>query len=237
MTRIFLHPIPIRIWHWVNALAFIILILTGAQIKLGNAIHFFSFHTAVKIHSWLGWILVFNYFIWVIYYFSTGNIKIYIPPLNRPVEYAKKALRQAKFYGWGIMVGDENPHHSTFENKFNPMQQVSYLMIMVALIPLQLITGMLLWDPKLFEPIVNIAGGLQIVDLIHVFLWIFFSAFIIVHFYLATLGHTPMAHIIAMFTGYEELHDDHGHGHGHGEEHGHEKEHQDSHGHGESHSH
>jgi hypothetical protein len=65
--------------------------------------------------------------------------------------------------------------------------------------------------------------------MIHVFLWIFFSAFMIVHFYLATLGHTPMAHIIAMFKGYEELHEEHsnghdeghGHGGGHGEEHGH----------------
>ena len=30
----------------------------------------------------------------------------------------------------------------------------------------------------------------------------------IVHFYLATLGHTPMAHIIAMFKGYEEIHEE-----------------------------
>jgi thiosulfate reductase cytochrome b subunit len=223
MKRIYMHPLPIRIWHWVNAFAFILLILTGAQIKLGNALHFFSFHTAVKVHSWLGWLLVFNYFIWVVYYFVTGNIKIYIPPLNHPIEFGKKALNQAKFYGWGIMVGDENPHHSTFYNKFNPMQQVSYLMIMVALIPLQLITGLFLWDPHLFGPVVNLIGGIQIADLIHIFLWIFFSAFIIVHFYLATLGHTPMAHIIAMVSGYEDEHDDHGNEHG--EEHGHKEGH------------
>ena len=43
-----MHPLPIRIWHWVNAFAFILLILTGAQIKLGNALHFFSFQTAVN---------------------------------------------------------------------------------------------------------------------------------------------------------------------------------------------
>jgi thiosulfate reductase cytochrome b subunit len=98
---------------------------------------------------------------------------------------------------------------------------VSYLMIMVAIIPLQLITGLFLWDPKLFGPVVNLIGGIQIADLIHILLWIFFSAFIIVHFYLATLGHTTWAHIIAMVSGYEDEHDDHGHGHG--EEHGHEE--------------
>jgi thiosulfate reductase cytochrome b subunit len=212
MKRIFLHPLAVRIWHWMNALGFIILIITGAQIRFANVAHLFSFETAVKVHSWLGFILLANYFIWLVYYLATGNIKIYIPPLNHPIEFAKKALVQAKFYGWGIMVGDENPHHSTFDNKFNPMQQVSYLMIMVALIPVQIITGLFLWDPHLFGPVVNLIGGIQIADLIHVLLWIFFSAFIIVHFYLATLGHTPMAHIIAMFSGYEEEHEERPHG-------------------------
>jgi thiosulfate reductase cytochrome b subunit len=221
MKKIYLHPLPIRIWHWVNALGFIILILTGTQIKLGNKINLFSFETAVDIHSWLGFILLANYFIWLVYYLLTFKIKIYIPPLHHPIEFAKKALRQAKFYGWGLMVGDENPHHSTADNKFNPMQQVSYLMIMVALIPVQIITGLFLWDPNLFGPVVNLIGGIQIADTIHILLWIFFSAFIIVHFYLATLGHTTWAHIIAMFSGYEEEHEEHGHE----EEHGHSTSH------------
>jgi thiosulfate reductase cytochrome b subunit len=222
VKKIFLHPLPIRIWHWVNAAGFIILILTGAQIR--NIVNLFSVETAVEIHSWLGFVLLANYFIWFFYYMLTLNIKIYIPPLHHPIEFAKKAIRQAKYYGFGIMVGDQNPHHSTFDNKFNPMQQVSYLMIMTLLIPVQIITGLFLWNPKLFSPVVNIVG-IQIIDAIHVLLWIFFSAFMIVHFYLATLGHTPLAHIISMFTGYEEEHngheEEHGHEHGHAEEHGH----------------
>jgi thiosulfate reductase cytochrome b subunit len=223
MKKVYLHPLPIRIWHWVNALAFIILIVTGAQVRFGNVMHLFSFETAVTIHSLTGFILVGNYFIWLVYYLLTGNIKIYIPPLNHPVEFAKKAIVQAKFYGGGIMVGSHNPHHSTPDHKFNPMQQVSYLMIMVLLIPLQLITGLLLWDPKLFSPVINLVGGIQVIDIFHVLLWIFFSAFIIVHFYLATLGHTTWAHIIAMFTGFEEEEEEEGHGHG--EEHSHSHSH------------
>src|SRR4030043_775920 len=193
MKLIYLHPLPIRIWHWVNAAGFIVLILTGANIR--GIVNLFSVETAVEIHSWLGFILLANYFIWLLYYLLTLNIKIYIPPLHHPIEFAKKALRQAIFYGYGLMVGDQNPHHSTPDNKFNPMQQMSYLMIMTVLIPVQIITGLFLWDPKLFGPVVNLIGGLQIADTIHILLWIFFSAFIIVHFYLATLGHTPLAHI------------------------------------------
>src|SRR3972149_1265219 len=217
MKRIYLHPLPIRIWHWINALGFVLLILTGANIR--NIIRIFSVETAVEVHSWTGFILIANYCIWLFYYLLTLKIKIYIPPIHRPIEFAKKALTQAKFYGWGIMVGDQNPHHSTPDHKFNPMQQVSYLMIMALLIPVQIITGLFLWDPKLFSPIVNLVG-IQIVDTVHVFLWIFFSAFMIVHFYLATLGHTAFAHIIAMFTGFEEEEE-----HGHGEEHGHSHSH------------
>ncbi|MEW6066902.1 MAG: cytochrome b/b6 domain-containing protein [Nitrospirota bacterium] len=221
MKRIYLHPLPIRIWHWVNELCFVLLILTAIQMRFGNVIHLFSFETAVQIHSWLGFALLANYSIWFIYYIITGKIKIYIPPLHHPIEFVKKAIHQAKFYGFGIMVGDQNPHHSTPDHKFNPMQQVSYLMIMAVLIPVQIITGLFLWDPQLFAPAVNLLGGIQIIDLIHVGLWIFFAAFMIVHFYLATLGHTPMAHIIAMFTGYEEEHEEHGHGEEHGHSHSH----------------
>jgi thiosulfate reductase cytochrome b subunit len=224
MKKIYLHPLPIRIWHWVNAGAFIVLIVTGAQVRFGNVLHLFSFETAVNIHSWTGFILIANFFIWLVYYLVTRNIKIYIPPLHHPVEFAKKAIRQAKFYGFGIMVGDHNPHHSTPDNKFNPMQQVSYLMIMVLLIPLQLVTGLLLWDPKLFSPVVTLVGGIQVIDILHVLLWIFFSAFIIVHFYLATLGHTTWAHIIAMFTGFEEEEEEE-EGLGHAEEHSHSHSH------------
>lgn len=213
MKKVYLHPLPVRIWHWINAVGFIILIITGIQIRYSNIINLFSFETAVDIHSWTGFILLPNYFTWLLYYLLTFKIKIYIPPLHHPIEFTKKALRQAKFYGWGIMVGDQNPHHSTPDNKFNPMQQVSYLMIMAALIPVQIITGLLLWDPKLFSRFVNLIGGIQIVDLIHVLLFIFFTSFIIVHFYLATLGHTTFAHIKAMFTGYEEEEEEHGHSH------------------------
>ncbi|MEN2985843.1 MAG: cytochrome b/b6 domain-containing protein [Thermodesulfovibrionaceae bacterium] len=210
MKKVYLHPLPVRIWHWINAISFIILIITGAQIRFGDTLGLMSFETAVDIHSWLGFILLANYFIWLFYYLFSGKLfKIYIPPFWKPVDFIKRSIKQARYYGYGIMVGDKNPHHPTPDNKFNPMQQLSYLMIMILLIPLQIVTGLILWDPHLFSFLVELAGGIQIVSLIHTVLWVFFSAFIIVHFYLATLGHTPMAHIKAMFTGYEEEPEEH----------------------------
>lgn len=210
MKKIYLHPLPVRIWHWINALGFILLIITGAQIRFADQLGLMSFKTAVQIHSWTGFILLANYFIWLIYYLFTGKLfKIYIPPFWRPVDFIKRSIKQAKYYGYGIMVGDKNPHHATPDNKFNPMQQLAYLSIMVILIPVQILTGLMLWDPELFSGLVNLIGGIQIATLIHTALWVFFSAFIIIHIYLASLGHTPTAHFVAMITGYEEEHDEH----------------------------
>ena len=210
MKKIYLHPLPVRIWHWVNAISFIVLIVTGLQIRYREILGLMKFREAVDIHNIFGFILIFNFFIWLVFYIVTGKIKIYIPPLNLK-KFVMGSIKQARYYGYGILMGEPNPHHSTPDNKFNPMQQMAYLAIMLLLIPLQLLSGLLLWDAKRFSDFINLAGGIKIVDTVHVFLFLFFMSFLFVHIYLATLGHTATAHIKAMFTGYEELEEEHGH--------------------------
>lgn len=209
MKKIYLHPIPVRIWHWINAASFIVLIVTGLQIRYRDLMHLMSFRSAVDVHNFFGFLLIFNFFIWLVYYLLSGKIRIYIPPLNVK-QFIMGCIRQARYYGFGIFMGEPNPHHPSPESKFNPMQQMAYLSIMLLLIPAQLISGLLLWDAKAFEKGIALTGGIKVVDTIHVLLFLFFTSFLFVHIYLATLGHTPTAHIKAMFTGYEELE---GHGH------------------------
>jgi Ni/Fe-hydrogenase b-type cytochrome subunit len=204
MKKIYLNPLPVRIWHWLNALSFLVLIVTGIQIRYRDIVSLFSFDLATDLHDWFGFILIGNFFIWLVYYLAAGKIKLYIPPLHRPVELIKGIITQSKYYGYGIFVGEPNPHHPTPDNKFNPQQQLAYLMIMTFLIPAQLVTGLLLWDPKLFSKWIALLGGIRIIDTIHVLIFIFFSSFLFVHLYLATLGHTFFAHTKAMITGYEE---------------------------------
>jgi len=204
MKKIYLHPLPVRIWHWVNAVSFLILIVTGLQIRYRELLGLMKFRTAVDVHNVFGFILIFNFFIWLVFYIVTGKIRIYLPPLQIR-KFITSCVQQARYYGYGLFLGEQNPHHSTPDNKFNPMQQMAYLAIMMLLIPLQLGTGVLLWDVKAFQGWINVLGGIKIVDSIHVFLFLFFTSFLFVHVYLATLGHTVTAHIKAMFTGYEEV--------------------------------
>lgn len=200
---IYIHPAPVRVWHWVNAAGFILLIITGLQLRFLETFNFFTMEDAVKIHNYVGFVVIGAYGLWVSFYFGTMKIKIYFP---NPRTFVPDAIRQIRYYGYGIFKGDPNPHVMTPDNKFNALQQKAYLGLMFVLLPAQMITGLFLWRVKRFESYIELLGGIKIVDTIHVLLFFFFATFMLVHFYLATLGHTPFAHFKAMFTGYEEHH-------------------------------
>jgi thiosulfate reductase cytochrome b subunit len=53
--------------------------------------------------------------------------------------------------------------------------------------------------------VIDLVCGLRVVDTVHVLIFIFFVFYLFIHPYLATLGHTPTAHIKAMITGYEDV--------------------------------
>lgn len=208
MARVYLHPLPVRIWHWINAICFFFLILSGLQMRYGDYIEIISFRDALWIHNVFGFILTGNFFLWVIYYHVTGKVfSLYIPA--KPGEFGKffrDLIRQAAYYGYGLLIGEKNPHEPNPNHKFNPLQKISYHFVMLFM-PIQILTGLMLWNPAYFSKWIDLAGGILTIDTIHVFLTIFYISFIIVHLYFATLGPTILSHIKAMFiTGYEEEH-------------------------------
>lgn len=201
---IYIHPLPVRVWHWINAFGFVLLILTGFQIRYAEMINVMTLSNAITIHNYVGFAVIANYFIWLTYYLASGNVKIYIPD---PRNLVAMAVKQVQYYGYGIFVGKPNPHIMTPDNKFNPLQQQAYLAIMFVLLPAQMMSGLFLWKIKGYEEYINLLGGIKLLDTIHVMLFFFFTSFLFIHCYLATLGHTPLAHFKAMFTGYEEHHE------------------------------
>jgi thiosulfate reductase cytochrome b subunit len=209
VRKLYVHPLPVRIWHWTNAAGFILLILSGVQIRYLDLISVVSFKTAVEVHNAVGFVLIANFFIWLGFYLFTDKIKVYHPELS-PVKHFRASFRQLQFYGYGIFKGDPNPHHVTAYHKFNALQSVAYQIIMMLVVPLQFFTGLLLWDLKRFADWVDFFGGVRVVDTVHVLLFIFLTAFILVHPYLASLSAKPFAHFKAMMSGYEEVEDEPG---------------------------
>jgi thiosulfate reductase cytochrome b subunit len=204
MQKVYIHPLPVRIWHWTNAVGFVLMILTGLQIRYVGIIDVTSFRTAVMLHNWIGLVLIANFCLWFLFYVSSDKIKVYHPELN-PKKHFLGSFRQMYYYGYGIFRGEPNPFHVTAYSKFNPLQSMFYQIIMMLLVPIQIYTGILLWDLKRFSAQVDFFGGVRVIDTVHVLIFIFFVFFIPFHAYLGTLGHTVSAHFKAMITGYEDI--------------------------------
>ena len=205
MPRLYIHPLPVRIWHWINAIGFVVMILTGTQIRYIGLFDVLSFRTAVTAHNWAGLVLIANYFVWLLFYLFSDKIRVYHPELS-PAKHFRNTVRQLQYYGYGIFKGSPNPHHVSAYDKFNPMQSMMYQVVMLLLVPLIFVTGVALWNVQGFAGAVDFFGGVRVVDTVHVLLYIFFVFFVIFHVYMGSLGHTPTAHFKAMFlTGYEDV--------------------------------
>jgi thiosulfate reductase cytochrome b subunit len=203
--ELYINPLPVRIWHWLNALGFIMLILTGTQIRYVNLFNLMSFETAIKTHNWVAFAVIANYFVWLGFYLFSDKITVYHPELNMR-KFFDKAFKQIMYYSYGIFRGEKSPHNVVPHDKFNPMQSITYQIIMLMVVPMQFLTGIMMWDMKRFEGLINMVGGIQVVVVTHVMIYIFFISFTMIHAYMGALGKTPATHFREMFTGYEEEH-------------------------------
>jgi thiosulfate reductase cytochrome b subunit len=204
MARLYIHPLPVRIWHWTNAIGFILMILTGLQIRYVGLIDVISFRTAVQVHNTVGFVLIANFFVWLTFYLFSDRIRAYHAEIN-PKKHFIGAMRQAYYYAFGIFRGEPNPFKVSIYRKFNPLQSMIYQIIMMLLLPVQIYTGILLWDVERFQAQVNFFGGVRVIDTVHVLIFIAFVFYMFVHVYLGSLGHTRTTHYVAMITGYEDV--------------------------------
>jgi thiosulfate reductase cytochrome b subunit len=202
---IYLQPVPIRIWHWLNALGIVTLCLSGAQIRFPEYVTFLgSYRSAIMLHNTAGIVVALSFCIWLIYYMLADNslVDIYIPKVS---DLTTGLYRQVIFYFFAYFFGAPNPHHATPESKFNPLQKSAYLVIMLVLVPLVIITGILLMNVGPMREILLVIGGLKILVAIHFLVACSLCAFIFTHVYLATLGATPLAYFKPMWTGWEKV--------------------------------
>ena len=109
------------------------------------------------------------------------------------------------YYLKGIFKGEHHPFEKTRDKKLNPLQQITYIGLLNVLLPLQGITGILLWGVQRWPSIATSLGGLPILAPAHTMIAWLFAAFIVLHVYLTTTGHTVVSSIEAMINGWEEV--------------------------------
>ena len=204
--RIYLHPVPVRIWHWVNAICFVLLILTGLQIRYTDLFNVISFELAVQLHNWIGFLVIANWFLWFFYYIASDKITNYHPDLDAK-SFFNRFFAQAEYYGHGIFLGGRRPHDVHPYDKFNPMQKISYQFIMLITVPITFFSGLMMWNVEMFQGLINLVGGIRVVNTVHVIMFLMFTFFIIMHAYMGMLGPHWTSHYKEMFTGWEEPHE------------------------------
>ncbi len=200
----YLYTAAERFWHWLQMLAILGLLLTGLVIHNPDWFGGLSFRYLVFTHTVLGWILVINFVFALYYHLATGYIKQYLP---KPQGLFSRMILQAKFYGMGIFKGEPHPFQKTFWNKLNPMQRLTYLGLLTVMLPVQMITGVWIWAARIWPQAATLFGSATMtwVAGIHTLDAWLIGVFVVAHVYLTTTGHTPLAYIEAMITGWEEV--------------------------------
>jgi thiosulfate reductase cytochrome b subunit len=198
--KLYLYPVWLRVWHWLNAILFLALIVSGVSLHYSDSQSLLMpFGTAIGVHNVAGIILTLMYFIFIIGNLVSGNWRHYIPAIRGMVT---RLMAQARFYLSGIFNGESHPFEATKMRKFNPLQQVTYLGIMYLMMPAIAISGLFMMFPQYAPAEVLGLGGIWPMATAHTAAGFLLSLFMFGHIYLATTGEKPISNFKSMVTGW-----------------------------------
>lgn len=200
----YLYPKWIRAWHIINALMFLILIVTGLSMQYtdkNNSAYMVGFAKAVKWHNFAALILTASYVVFVVGNITTKNGRYY--RIKRD-NFWSDLIKQMRYYAFGMFRGEKHPFPVTMERKFNPLQKFSYVLAMYVGMPLLIISGIVLLFPEIAIDNVSGMSGLVINDVLHITMGFFLSIFMIIHIYTCTLGAKPSSLFRGILSGFHE---------------------------------
>lgn len=191
-----LHPLPIRIMHWTNAIAMLLLILSGWGIYndevIFGALHFPSWMTLgggaegfLQWHFFAMWILFFNGLAYLAYGVWTGRFR----RMLLPVRVADIIAELRSVLALKLAHDDLT--------KYNPVQKLLYIGVIVVIV-LQVISGLVIWKPVQFSELAVLFYDFQTARLVHFVGMALIVGFLLVHVALALL--VPQT-LVAMVKG------------------------------------
>ena len=202
--RVYIMPVWLRLWHWINAILMILLIVSGASLHFTDAsVPMIRFDIARTIHNVSGVAISVLYVLFVVWNLVSRNWRQYIPELRG---FAANLNEQNVYVASGIFKGAPPPTTPTPERKFNVLQQVTYLLIMYAALPLLIITGIAFFFPELAPAQIFGMDGLWPIAVAHYVIGFLLTMFLLGHIYMGTMGIKPTAGFGMMITGWHEEH-------------------------------
>ena len=179
-----IQPAWVRIVHWINAVAMVMMIMSGWQIYNASPLFGFTFSHAITLGGWLGggimwhlaamWLLVANGLVYLVTGLATGRFRKKLLPITPAgvIADAKAALT-------GKLSHDDL-------TKYNYVQKMLYAGIIVVGI-LIVLSGLSIWKPVQLQYLTALFGGYDIARYVHFFCMAAIVAFLVVHVALALL--------------------------------------------------
>ncbi|WP_175940895.1 cytochrome b/b6 domain-containing protein [Caballeronia sp. BCC1704] len=172
-------PLWLRITHWVNALAIVVMVTSGWQIYNASPIFkALTFSPAITLGGWLGgalqwhfaamWLLVANFIVYLAMNVATGRLRRRMFPLSIKSVFsdALAALR-------GKLGHDDLTH-------YNAVQKFAYLAVIVDIVVI-ILSGLVVWKSVQFPWLRTLMGGYDNARVVHFFGMSFLVAFVVLH--------------------------------------------------------
>jgi thiosulfate reductase cytochrome b subunit len=190
-----IHPAWVRITHWVNALAMLVMIGSGWEIYNASPLFGFSFPGSITLGGWLAgallwhfaamWLLAINGLVYVALGLMTGRFQSKLLPIRvGEVAADVKAALALK------LAHDDL-------SKYNAVQRLLYAGIIVVAIVIVL-SGLSIWKPIQLQWLTALFGGYDAARYVHFFCMAAIVGFLVVHVLLALI--VPKS-LRAMVTG------------------------------------
>jgi thiosulfate reductase cytochrome b subunit len=202
--KILVHPGIVRITHWINVVAMLIMILSGWRIYNASPLFNFKFPGEVTLGGWLGgalqwhfaamWILALNGLAYLIYGIAGGHFKTNFLPLTPRAVWSefRNALRGRISHQLGV---------------YNAVQRAAYTGV-IGVIVVLVLSGLAIWKPVQFQELAALMGGFDGARWVHFVAMSLVVVFIIVHVVMVAL--VPRT-FLPMLTGHAKTTFD-GHG-------------------------
>jgi thiosulfate reductase cytochrome b subunit len=179
-----IHPLWVRLTHWINALAMLIMIGSGWHIYNASPIFDFEFPRAVTLGGWLAggimwhfaamWLLVANGLVYLALGLATGRFRNKLLPIRpRAVIADLAAALTFRLSHEDISV-------------YNAVQRLLYIGVILAGVIIVL-SGLSIWKPVQFQELTFIFGGYDNARIVHFLAMSAIVGFLVIHVVLALL--------------------------------------------------
>ena len=185
----------VRITHWINAFAILIMVVSGWRIYNADPLFGFKFPAELTLGGWLAgalqwhfaamWLLALNGLAYLVYGIASGHLRRKLTPLKprAVVHDVREALR-------GKLAHDDL-------TIYNAAQRAAYLVAILLLFVLVL-SGLVIWKPVQFYGLGMWMGDYEGARYVHFLAMTALVAFVFVHVLMVALVPRTFP---SMFTG------------------------------------